>query len=172
MGMPADEIPLGFLARLGLFLARICLSAWIGAAALFVVVGVAEVTRGGFDSSTKDALVAIRFPSYYLFGVVLVSLAGIGTWLARNSVALSRRRRGYSLVLLTLVLTLMAVDYVWIYLPLLQMVTPPGQVKSASFGTYHQASKWINLAGLVLCLSAAWLVNWPFSRRVDQSTDA
>lgn len=161
MGITADEAHSTFSGRLGLFLARFCISAWIGAATLFVVVGVNEVTQSGFDSATKDTLVAIRFPAFYVFGVALVSIGWIGTLLARNSQALSDRCQTVSLILLSIVLVLIAVDYIWIYQPLLEMVTPPGQVKAASFGTYHQASKWINLAGLSLCLITAVLLNWP-----------
>ena len=153
-----------FHQRFGLFLARSCTAAWIGAASLFVVVGVMEVTRGGFDSTTKDLLVAIRFPSYYTFGTVLVSLAIIGTWFAGNTPPLSRTRRTASMGLLIGALGLMAADYVWIYSPLLQMVTPPGRGRPSGFAQYHEASKWINFAGLFLCCVPAWLLNWPLAR--------
>ncbi len=150
-----------FLPKMGLFLARFCPAAWIGAASLFVIVGVTEVTRAGFDSATKDVLVAVRFPAFYSFGAVMVSLGWFGAWLAGNSVAFSFRRRMYVLVLLALVLAMMAVDYVWIYDRLLQMVTPAGQPKPAVFVKYHEASKWINLAGLAICLIASVIANWP-----------
>jgi hypothetical protein len=123
-----------------------------------------EVTRGGFDSTTKDALVAIRFPSFYLFGAVLVGLAWIGVWLSGASEDLSKNRRIGALILLAFVLALMVADYVWIYLPLLSMVTPPGQSKPSSFTIYHEASKWINLAGLLTCSVATFLVNWPANK--------
>lgn len=48
--------------------ARFALSAWVGAAALFVVVGIKEVRGSEFDSVTRDLLVGLRFPSYYTFG--------------------------------------------------------------------------------------------------------
>lgn len=171
MGSVPDEIPTRFLPRLGLFLARFCISAWIGAASLFVVVGVAEITRGGFDSATKDSLVAIRFPAFYLCGATLVTLAWLGCWLAGHSTWFSRRRRMASLILLAIVLALMVADYVWIYLPLLQMVTPPGQAKPDSFRSYHEASKWINLAGLLIGLFVAILVNWPANTNAAVASD-
>ena len=65
------------------------------------------------------------------------------------------------MILLFCVLLLMAVDYLWIYQPLLQMVTPPGQAKPTSFMAYHVASKWINFAELALCLVVAMLINYP-----------
>ncbi len=167
---PTNDVAAPFLARLGLFLARFCLSSWIGAATLFVIVGVTEVTRGNFDAKTKDVLVALRFPAFYLCGVTLVSLGLLGAWVAGNSDLFPRKRRISTLFLLVIVLAIMAVDYVSVYQPLLQMVTPPGQPKSAQFVTYHSASKWINLTGLVICLIAAVLVNWPANplRRIEQ----
>lgn len=161
MQVIAQATPPRWTARLGLALARFCINAWIGAAALFVVVGIIEVTRGGFDAVTKDRLVALRFPAFYLFGGSLIGLGGIGTWLAGSGSGLPRRRRIATLSLLVVVAMLMIVDYVSIYQPLLQMVTPPGQSKAASFVTYHSASKWINLTGLLICLAASFLVDWP-----------
>ena len=171
MGNVPEENQLQFQQRTGLFLARFCTSAWIGAASLFVVVGVIEVTRGGFDSTTKDALVAIRFPAFYAFGTILGISAWIGAWFAGNTTSLTRGRRRSVIGLLTMVLVLMAVDYFWIYQPLLQMVTPPGQTKPSSFAGYHEASKWINLAGLMLCFFACLLINWPSSTSNPGSHD-
>ena len=151
----------GFVCRCGLFLARFCASAWIGAASLFVVVGITEVTRGGFDSTTKDQLVAIRFPAFYLFGATLVGIAWVGTCLAGSSAQLPARRRMVVVCLLTITLVVMAVDYFGVYLPLLQMVSPPGRTKTSEFELYHQASKWINLASLLICLMGTVLLNWP-----------
>jgi hypothetical protein len=161
MGNGPGNVDIPFLARFGLFLARFCLPAWVGAATLFVIVGVTEVTRGNFDSTTKDVLVAVRFPAFYVCGATLISLALIGTWFAGSSALFPGNRRIGTLVLLLMVVTLMAVDYISIYLPLVQMVTPPGKPKSDEFVTYHTASKWINLIGLFFCLIATALVNWP-----------
>jgi putative copper export protein len=161
MGIGSDGRPAGILQRSGLFLARFCTSAWIGAAALYVVVSVTEVTRAGFDSATKDILVGVRFPPYYVCGVLLVSLAWFGAWLAGNRVDFPKSRRISSLILLALVLALIAIDYRWVYQPLVGMINPPGQAKPAIFTLYHEASKWINLAGMLLCLMAGILVNWP-----------
>ena len=49
------------MTRAALFLARICTSAWLGAATLFVIVAVLEVTHGRLDSMTRDVLVGLRF---------------------------------------------------------------------------------------------------------------
>ena len=82
MALTSDEIPTRFLPRMGLFLARFSTSAWIGAATLFVVVGVTEVTRGGFDSTTKDLLVTVRFPAFYVCGTGLVGVGWLYTTVA------------------------------------------------------------------------------------------
>jgi hypothetical protein len=160
MPVDLDQTSSTLPRRLGLFLARFCISAWIGAASLFVVVGVREVTRGGFDSSTKDALVAIRFPAFYAFGVTLVGTAWMGAAIARGAPGLTSRRRRVAISMLTVVLALMAIDYFWVFQPLLRMVDPPGQAKPIDFVVFHEASKWINLAGLLFSLVAALIVNW------------
>ncbi len=172
MALTSDEIPTRFLPRMGLFLARFSTSAWIGAATLFVVVGVTEVTRGGFDSTTKDLLVTVRFPAFYVCGTGLVGVGWLGVWIAGNSALLPANRRIGALVLLSVVLAVMAVDYVWIYLPLLQMVTPPGQAKPGHFRNYHEASKWINLVGLFLCFIASSIVNWPVKSSRERELDS
>ena len=154
----------GYAARFGLFLARFCITAWIGAAALFVIVGITEVTQSGFDSTTKDRLVSVRFPAFYACGATLVSAGWLGAFAARDPISFPSNRRIVTLAILAIVLVTMLADYFWIYQALLKMVTPPGQAKPSSFRDYHEASKWINLAGLVLCLVASVLVNWP--RRV------
>ena len=161
MQIDSEEVLPGIASRFCLFVARFCSSAWIGAATLFVIVGVTEVTRAGFDSTTKDILVAVRFPAFYCFGSLLVGLATLGCWLAGNSAQFSKTRRIGSLVFLALVLALIAIDYFWIYRPLLGMVSPPGRPKPELFIRYHEASKWINLVGLTLCLIASTLLNWP-----------
>ena len=171
MQVPANETSAGFMARMALFLARFATSAWLGAASLFVVVSVLEVTNPAFDAITKDTLVALRFPMFYLFGASLVGVGWVGTLLAGNGAGLSRGRRRAALLLLALVLTLMAIDYLWIYQPLLQLVVPPGQTKPASFAQYHEASKRLNLVNLLVCFVAVLLLNWPDKRAEFTKTD-
>ena len=90
-----------------------------------------------------------------------MSLAWFGVWLAGNSIDFPKSRRISSLILLALILALIAIDYRWVYQPLVGMINPPGQAKPAIFTLYHEASKWINLVGMLLCLMAGILVNWP-----------
>ena len=151
-----------------LFVARFCSSAWLGAATLFVIVGIREVTRGGFDAATKDTLVALRFPAYYLTGAILVGAAWLGTCLSSRHPDLTKRRSSVASLSLLAVLAVMALDYRFVYQPLLAMVTPPGIDKPPVFTQYHQASKYVNLLGLTLCLVASISLNCPCSSpRID-----
>lgn len=156
------------MPRAALFMARFCSSAWIGAATLFVIVGVLEVTRGGFDSTTKDVLVGIRFPPFYATGTILVGLAWVGACLAEYHPELTARRRAISILSLLAVLALIFIDYNWIYAPLAAMVNPPGQAKPMDFIKLHEASKYFNLAGLALSWIAAIALNLP-SKSADVS---
>ncbi|WP_010584392.1 hypothetical protein [Schlesneria paludicola] len=160
MEVSANESSPGFVSQLALCVARFSTSAWIGAASLFVVVSILEVTNPGFDATTKDMLVALRFPMFYLFGSSLIGLGWLGTLVTGNKELPAGRRR-VALLLLAAVLLLMVVDYLWIYQPLLQLVEPPGQTKPSSFARYHDASKKINLVGLTFGFVAVLLLNWP-----------
>jgi len=150
-----------------LFFARFCSSAWVGAATLFVIVGVLEVTRGGLDSTTKDILVGIRFPPFYVIGAILAGLAWLGACAAESHPELPRRRRAFAILSLVAVLALMFVDYFWVYSPLAAMVNPAGQARPSTFRTYHEASKYINLIGLMFAAVAAVALNWPSRPTVD-----
>ena len=72
----------------------------------------------------------------------------------------SRVRKWSVLSLLILTLVLMVTDYFWIYSPLHEIVTSPDQVRPAEFEPLHERSKWINFAGLTLCLASAGLWAW------------
>jgi hypothetical protein len=147
--------------RLGLAIARLATTAWVGAAALFVVTAVREVMHSGFDSATKDQLALLRFPAYYGFGFVLLALALAGTAGAWKAAGKSRLRIRLAGGLLGLALALMAADFVAIYRPMAEMITPPGRTHVAEFRPYHRASVWINVIDVGLCGVAAVLLCWP-----------
>lgn len=159
---------LAVLLRLLICWSRFALSAWIGAAALFVVVGIREVTFPGFESPIRDQLVLLRFPAYYVCGAVLLG----STLLALMLSSLLKKTGSCSLaspcgctrlpIILTLTaLTLMAVDFVWIYSPLESLITPPGSPRTPQFITLHQASMYINLAHVGIAALAAFRLCWP-----------
>jgi hypothetical protein len=147
-----------------LLLARFCLSAWVGAATLFVVNGIQQVRVREFDSAVKDRLALARFPAYYLFGFALVglSLACLAA-LWRSSVP-ARGRLVLATLLVATSLGIMACDYVLVYKPLERMVTSPRGAKPAEFVALHQRSKQVNSLHVGLCLLAAGVVCWPESR--------
>ncbi len=159
------------MRSLPLMTARLLLAAWVGAAILFVVTGVREVTTDEVhlnQSPVKDALVVVRFPAYYTFGFLAVTGGLLATMLAggRN---LPRRRQLTTIGLLVVALLVMGADYVWIYQPLAEMVMPPGNAKPASFVALHRSSKWINTVDVSLCLIAAVMLCWPGSAENDQA---
>lgn len=145
------------MTRLLWILLRFSLCAWIGAAALFVVTGIREVTSDLFEPATKNQLAALRFPAFYVFGFTLV---GIGT-VASGILSLNRddfRKRVVTIfVLSTIVLAIMVGDYFWIYTPLDELMAQPDARSNPDFAKYHALSKWINFASLSLCAFAAML---------------
>ena len=116
---------------------------------------------------TTDQLVVLRFPAYYVMGFVLVGAAWVGAAICGEQ--LSFRRRGAALGLFGLALGMMLFDYLVVYLPLAEMITPPGQARPQGFQTLHQWSKIINSVDVGLVLLGALLLNWP--RRVGPVSD-
>lgn len=146
---------MSLLSRFCLALARVLLAAWVGAATLFVVNGVRLVTSPQFDSVARDQMTLIRFPSYYLFGMVAV----VGSLVCLMLVRGYPHRLVIGLVIVALLL--MILDYVVVYRPLEQMISPPGQPRSSQFESYHRASMMINAAHVGLCLLAVFLLSIP-----------
>lgn len=145
------------MTRVALAAARFAVSAWVGAAVLFVITSVREVRYGGFDSTIRDQLAALRFPPYYAAGFILIGVGIVGAvigwrWLRPRALTVFG--------LLVAALALMLADYFWIYRPLTDLITPPGQSKPERFQTLHIASEWVNAANVLLCVAAAALLNW------------
>ena len=147
------------MQRCCLTIARFALSAWIGAATLFVVTSIAEQRSPTIGSAEKNVLAALRFPAYYSFGFVLVGLGLVGGAFGMDC---RGRRRSWLTVVgcLTLALILMVVDYVAIYSPLYAIVTDPSGVRDARFIELHRWSEQINTVDVTLCLIAALTACW------------
>ena len=144
-----------------MLLARLCIVAWVGAAVLFVVTAVIEQSSDKFDSLIRDHLAVVRFPPYYLFGSVLVGVSLACGVAARKHSGLGRLK-GLLFIALTLAaLLLMVADYFFIYRPMVDMLTPVGKARPAEFGGYHDASKYINLVSITICLVAGGVICWP-----------
>jgi hypothetical protein len=149
------------VGRFGLAVARLAAAAWVGAAALFVVTAVREVTFPGFDSATKVQLALLRFPAYYFCGFTLVGIACLGALAASLGSRPRAKKVAVAAGLLAVTLVAIAVDYVAVYRPMAEMITPPGQVHVAQFRDYHRASVWVNVGHVGLCAVAALLLCWP-----------
>jgi hypothetical protein len=132
--------------------ARFAASAWVGAATLFVITSVMEVTDPRLESTVRDVLVAVRFPAFYATGAVLLGTAWLATLVAR---------RWFAAFVLAVTLGLMAADYFAVYQPLVELVTPPGRPRTEAFQTYHRWSEGLNGVELLLSLVAALtLCSW------------
>jgi hypothetical protein len=149
------------MSTFSLFLARTAVTAWVGAAVLFVIVGISEVVHSGFSSDVRDQLVVIRFPWFYRFGFTLITVALIATLLATGRADVSPFRRRLAAAFLAAALLVMTTEYFAVYRPLAELVTPPGKPRTLAFMTYHRASMWVNFADLALCTVAMALLNWP-----------
>ncbi|MCA9079640.1 MAG: hypothetical protein KDA58_03735 [Planctomycetaceae bacterium] len=154
--------------RLLIAWSRFALCAWVGAAALFVITGVKEVTSPAFESVVRDQLVLLRFPPYYVVGFALVGSALLALLLlsgVRHGTACSANSGcGCTRVPVFVTLACLAVmiaDYVWVYSPLEAMITPPGSPRTAQFVTLHKASMYINMVHVGLALWAAWWLSMP-----------
>jgi hypothetical protein len=146
------------------FLLTVCrfsIAAWVGGAALFVMTSIIEQSGPNFDSVIRDHLALMRFPFYYGFGFSLVGVSLLAGGAAVGHPAVGRKSATTFLICTSLAMILMLVDYVWIYQPLIELITPAGTVKTADFITYHKASKYINEIDLTLCLVAALAICWP-----------
>lgn len=150
-----------WFGRLTLTIARFCLSAWVGAAALFVVNGIRLATAPQFDATARNHFAAIRFPSYYLFGFALVAAAAASLFAARRGTALSRTRLLLAAGLATLSAVVMLGDYLLVYLPLQEMITPASAPRPARFVQLHRISEWINVTHVGFAFLASLLANWP-----------
>ncbi len=148
--------------QISLVLLRLLLAAWVGAAVLYVITSVAEQTSSHLDSLTRDQLATIRFPLYYRFGLG-IHVAGIvfGFVVWNRSPSENRRRFLFVFLLILLSSLLITLDYSFVYLPLQQLITPPGQVRSQQFIQLHNMSRHANEVHLTVILVAAILASLP-----------
>lgn len=135
---------------------RFALSAWVGAATLFVITGILEVRLPELEPATKNQLAAIRFPAYYAVGFTLVGASALCA-LALRKRSLPRGKGTAIVVLLGVVLLLMVADWFFVFQPLLGLMELPEARDLPEFATYHGWSKYLNFASVGLCLVTAIL---------------
>ena len=126
---------------------------------MFVINGVQQTTSGKFESMTTDQLVLLRFPAYYLMGFILVGLSLLGAVLSGSEISLRQRRM--LIVLFGLSLVIMLFDYLLVYLPLAEMITPPGKARTQGFQTLHKWSMRVNSIDLLLVMIGSLTACWP-----------
>ena len=149
-----------------LSLLRLLLGAWVGAAVLFVITSVAEQTSPQFDSIIRDHLATIRFPLYYKFGF---AIHGVGVLLSfvlcvqAPSGLAGRCRAIASLIVCATIM--IGLDHQLVYLPLQELITPPGSVRTTEFQKLHKYSEYANTVHVLLMLIAAIIA----SRSVSSS---
>lgn len=150
------------LHRLFLTVARLFLVAWIGGAALFVITSIAEQRTPEFNSTVKNRLATVRFPLYYLFGLICLSTSIAATGLAVVTGRQGHKKTliaGFALCLLSAGVT--AYDYYGVYLPLQNAITPPELDRGPEFHALHTRSRVINEIHVSIALIAAVLICLP-----------
>ncbi len=149
------------VALAALVVMRLALAGWVGAAVLFVFTSIAEQVFPEFNSTMRDQLATIRFPYYYATGVTCCTLALASGVLCRS---LSRRVT-VGLIIVLAAAIVFALDYVFVYRPLQELIIPPGQPRTDQFAELHTWSRNVNSFHLLLIMLAAIQVNLPIRRK-------
>lgn len=150
------------MSHLCVMAARLAISFWVGGAILFVITSVAEQRHPQFDSLIRDQLATIRFPLYYIFGWGCLGTTLVASLVAAMTNKGCLRKRMLACFCLTLLSTGIAViDYKWVYQPLQELITPPGQARTQQFITLHDQSRLINEVHLTIALIAAIIICLP-----------
>ena len=102
VGIAVFQIIRVAVRSLCLTISRFAISAWVGAACLFVVTTLKEVRSPQLDSVTKSELAVLRFPVYYTFAFSLVVVALILAVCSLQSMPARRRWVAISSVLIAL----------------------------------------------------------------------
>ncbi len=144
---------------------RFAISAWVGAACIFIATTLQDVHSTTMDSVAKAELAVQRFPVYYNFAVGLMGAAFLLGICGLTKATTQRKAITIQLLLLPLVLTV--IDYIWVYQPLEAMTVNVQEARPAQFITFHTASKWINIVQVSASVIAAIAVCWPVGQRKE-----
>ncbi|MCR9198646.1 MAG: hypothetical protein NXI04_08390 [Planctomycetaceae bacterium] len=153
------------LTRVSITILRFLLAAWIGAAVLYVITSVAEQTSEHFDSRIRDQLAALRFPLYYQFGFVMHAAALVCGLLVTARALAHRARFAIVSALIVLSLAGITLDYLFVFQPLLELITPAGQVRTQEFVRLHNLSRYANQAHIMVMMIAGVVAAWPLPAR-------
>ncbi|TWT59890.1 hypothetical protein [Rubinisphaera italica] len=159
------------LSKFFLLILRFCISGWVGAAILFVILTVQEIRLGQFESILLDRLILIRFPIYYTFSFVMIGLASLtGSLYWILFPALRSTKIGVSLILLTLLI--MVGDYLFVYSELAAMLLPVGSPRPHNFHGYHVLTERLNALAVLMGIAGAILVNWGEASRKGEPSQS
>lgn len=155
---------LSLASSIAILWTRLSLSFWVGGAILFVITSVAEQVNPAFDSLIRDQLATIRFPHYYRFGGICLGVAMAGSLFVMMRNAASIRRQMSVVFLLTLVAAgIMVFDYMQVYVPLQQLIIPPGKERTQEFLALHKRSEYVNTIHVSIALIATVVASWSIS---------
>lgn len=155
------------LTRVATTILRFLLAAWIGAAVLYVITSVAEQTSEHFDSRIRDQLAALRFPLYYQFGFVMHAAALLCGLLVTVTSGGHRMRFAIVSGLIAVSLVGITLDYLFVFQPLLDLITPVGQARTQDFVRLHNLSRYANQAHISVMMIAGVIAAWPLPSRVS-----
>jgi len=153
------------LIRVTTTLLRFVLAAWIGAAVLYVITSVAEQTSDHFDSRIRDQLAALRFPLYYTFGFVMHAVALLCAAVIAFAGRSHRVRFGIVSGLVVVSLVGITLDYLLVFQPLLELITPAGQARTQEFVRLHNLSRYANQTHITIMMVAGVVAAWPLTSR-------
>ena len=155
--------------------ARFSLTAWIGAASMFVLLTVLEILSGQFNSIILDQLVLTRFPIFYSVTLVLLAMSwicGVVSWrLSISQNRTVRKKAKLFTILVSVSIIILVSDYFWVYKELEQMLIPLGSPRPQEFPFYHKLTESLNSAALLINLVASFVINWPIKQLVEKSNE-
>ncbi len=148
------------MSRFCLLMSRLLLSGWVGASLFFIWVTIL-VAKSDLSSEVKDMIAIVRFPVIYKFSFGLLVPAYLFHLASFRAMRPCLTRWLIVAFLVPLLLALGTLDYYNIYLPLADMIDPPGMARPMEFRVYHEASERMGGFMWVLGLVTAMMLNWP-----------
>lgn len=113
------------------------------------------------DSIAKDKAALIRFPVIYQFSFYVLVPAYVFHLISFRAMRACFTRWVIAAFTIPFLVMLGTVDYFNVYLPIADMIDPPGMVRPMQFHDYHDASERMGGMMFVLGLVTALMLNWP-----------
>ncbi|WP_459556139.1 hypothetical protein [Lacunimicrobium album] len=149
------------MSRFALMMSRFLVTSWVGAAGIFIWVTVMLAISPDLDSIAKDKVALIRFPIIYQFSFYVLVPAYVFHLISFRAMRPCFTRWVIAAFTIPFLVMLGTVDYFNVYLPIADMIDPPGMVRPMQFHDYHDASERMGGMMFVLGLLTALMLNWP-----------